>query len=198
MASYQKLLTPIGLTAFWLCFSSLWAQRAGQRLEVPLNLFKNWAPEHQRAENLAMIAIFICWPFVLATLYLLWRVAQQAPNVKSRWQRLPAPFDLLHGLHRKEKSAYRLFFILLFWAIPMIHVGHFAVSFFKRGKDQTPIFHWNGGAWVSGEDASGNDMMYGGLTYFGWTPLLVIAAFVGIIVLNVAWMRSLLRKVPSA
>lgn len=186
--AYHRLLTVVGLTTFWLCFSSLWAHRAGQRLDLPLNVFKDWAPPPKRASDVGMIAIYICWPFILASLYLLLRFAQDV-STKSRWQRLPAPFDAHRGLRSNEKSVYRLFFFLLFWAIPMIHVAHFGYLFVDRPVDQVTVFQWNIHSWIRG-----SDVLYGGLTYFGWTPLLVIGALVVIAALNITLARAVFRK----
>lgn len=186
--AHHRLLTLVGLTTFWLCFSSLWAHRAGQRLDLPLNVFKDWAPTPERASDVGMIAIYVCWPFILATLYLLWRFAQSA-SAKCRWERLAAPFDAHRGLRSSEKSVYRLFFLLLFWAIPMIHVTHFGHLFFDRAADQVAVFQWRFHSWIRG-----TDVLYGGLTYFGWTPLLVIGALVAIVALNITLAHAIFRK----
>jgi hypothetical protein len=186
---YQKLVTVVGLTTFWLCFSSLWAERAGQKLDLPLNLFKDWAPASQRASDVGMIAIYVCWPFVLVTLYLLCRFAQERLRATSRWQRLPTPFDAHHGLRPREKSVYRLFFLMLFWVVPMINVAYFGQAFFDRTSNQPAVFNWNMQSWILGTRA-----MYGGLTYFGWTPVVVIAALVAIAAMNVVFLIAFIRR----
>ena len=192
MSPYNKLISIIGLSCFWLCFGSLWAERAKQRLDLPLNPFSEWADDGTRAEGITMIAIYICWPLVLMTLYLLMRVAQHADVSKSRWERLPAPFGLHNGLRRGEKTAYRLFFLVLFWVVPMIHVCHFAHRFFY-GSPPAKMFHWTFRAWLKGVGGSSPEALYGDLTYFGWTPLLVIGALIGMAALTVAWLRALKR-----
>lgn len=196
-APYQKLLAVVGLATFWLCFSSLWGERASQRLKLPLDLFEDWdvAPSG-RKEGLTMIAIYVCWPFAIATLYLLARLAEVEAAAASRWERLPAPFGFQRDLQPREKTVYRLFFLLLFWGIPMIHVAHFCERFLL-GNPPRPLFHCHPGAWFRGEDANGNDMLYGGLTYFGWTPFLVLAGVVVITALNIRWLRALFRRAPS-
>lgn len=190
----RKLLTVVGMVTFWLCFSSLWATRAAQRLDLPLNVFKDWAAPHQRASDITMIAIYLCWPGILATWYLMWQIAIQRSSATSRWQRLPAPFDAHHGLRPREKTVYRLFFLLLLWLIPIIHAFYFAKLFFQRSAHETAVFHWNGEAWLFGEDSVGKYMLYGGLTYFGWTPVLVIIAIIGMLAMNIFFVRAVFRK----
>jgi hypothetical protein len=182
------------MVTFWLCFSSLWATRAAQRLDLPLNVFKDWAAPHQRAGDITMIAVYLCWPGILATWYLMWRVAVNSSEAASRWQRLPAPFDAHQGLRPQEQTVYRLFFFLLLWLIPIIHAYYFAYLFFRRSEHETPVFHWNGGAWLYGEDSFGKDMLYGGLTYFAWTPVLVIMLIIAMLALNVLFARALFYK----
>lgn len=62
-------------------------------------------------------------------------------------------------------------------------------SFFDRPADQVAVFQWTIHAWIWGADK-----LYGDLTYFGWTPLLVIGALVAIAALNIALGRAIFRK----
>jgi hypothetical protein len=84
--------------------------------------------------------------------------------------------------------------MLLLWAVPMIHAYYFGNLFFQRSEHQTAIFHWNARAWLFGEDSAGKDMLYSGLTYFAWVPLLVITAIIGMSVINVFFVRAIFYK----
>lgn len=196
MTPYLKLLSLVGFAAFWLSFSSLWAERSAQRLELPLNIFKSWAEKAddgtpQRAAGVTMIAILVCWPFTLATLYLLWRCAQKTARTRPRWERLPAPFELEQGLSIWEQNTYRLFFLLLFWVVPMIQAAHFAVRFFFKSPPRK-LFHWSWDSWFG--SMSGADRLYGGLSYFSWLPILILLALACMTALNALWLREVFRQ----
>ena len=192
MNSYSKLLSIIGVVTFWLCLGSLLEERAHQAIDLPLNPFANWPDTRSegRATDISLAAIFVCWPFILLTLHLLRRVAGKTRHNVPRWQRLPAPFGLNAGLCRWEDICYRLFFVVLFAAIPLIHTVHFSVRFFIRERPNQ-LFYWTPKDWFFGVD--GPDRLYGGMSYFGWTPWLVLAGLIGIMLLMLGWFFAVLR-----
>ena len=193
-STYEKLLAVIGLTTFWLCFSSLWHNRSAQDIDLPLDPFAGWAEKGQRVgDEISLFAIYACWPFVITTLYLLWRMANLSAKLP-RWERLPDPFSISSGLVALDKKLYRSFLMVMFLITPLVHVAHFTYRFFAHIAPE-PLFQWTAQAWFKGaKDGAGNDILCGGLTYFGWTPILIMIGILVIGLQTVLLVKSTLRS----
>lgn len=192
--TYRTLLAVVGVTTFWLCFSCLWHERAAQDLGLPLDPFKSWAKTGERAGSaLTMIGIFACWPFAITSVYFLWRNASKAASSgASRWKRLPHPFPKTTGVTSLDQKLIGGFYLILFWAIPAIHVIRFTDLFF-HGAPPRPMFFWNWRAWVFGEDKTATDILYKEITYFGWTPFAVMLGVTAFVILSIKMWRAILR-----